>query len=515
MSGYREQAGKVWIAGAGPGDRELLTVKTARLIKEADVIVYDALISAEILTQIPEQKELIHVGKRSGNHTVLQEEISRILVQEAKKGKKVLRLKGGDPFVFGRGGEEVELLVKEQIPFEVVPGVTSCTAVPAYAGIPVTHRDCASSFHVITGHAQRDGEIRIDFPSLARLGGTLVFLMGLARLGWIAKGLLDAGMKKDTPAAVVENGTTAKQRKVISVLSDIEEKAKAADIQTPAIIIVGEVCAFSESFDWTVKRKLGGRQFLTTRPRQNSSRLAKRLRDLGAQVIEMPSIRTEEILPNPRLEDALARLGKRSGEQWLVFTSPIGVSVFFDGLRRRKTDIRKLLGGSAVIKVAAIGSATAAALEEAGIFADLVPEKYNAEELGRILAETAAKNSHITILRAEAGSPMLLPPLYKAGIWVEDVALYRTCTEGESRWKEKLTEMLKRGEIDAVAFTSASTVRGFAQMMEGVPLSQIHALCIGEQTEKEAANYHMQTEVALEASMDGMEKLILQKYGIR
>ena len=175
MSGYREQAGKVWIAGAGPGDRELLTVKTARLIKEADVIVYDALISAEILTQIPEQKELIHVGKRSGNHTVPQEEISRILVQEAKKGKKVLRLKGGDPFVFGRGGEEVELLVKEQIPFEVVPGVTSCTAVPAYAGIPVTHRDCASSFHVITGHAQRDGEIRIDFPSLARLEAHLYF----------------------------------------------------------------------------------------------------------------------------------------------------------------------------------------------------------------------------------------------------------------------------------------------------------------------------------------------------
>ena len=225
-----EKSGKVWLAGAGPGDAGLLTVRTKQLLEEADVIVYDALISAEILSQIPDGTELIHVGKRSGHHLVPQEGINEILLEEAQKGKKVLRLKGGDPFIFGRGGEELELLKENGIPFEVVPGVTSAEAVPAYAGIPITHRDYTSSFHVITGHPRKDGTSRIDYPSLVGLGGTLVFLMGIASMETILKGLMDAGMNENMPAAVLEKGTLAAQRRVVSTVSGLPKAAKEAGI---------------------------------------------------------------------------------------------------------------------------------------------------------------------------------------------------------------------------------------------------------------------------------------------
>lgn len=295
--GNSGRTGKVWLAGAGPGDAGLLTVKAAELIERADVIVYDALISAELLSRIPRDTEAIYVGKHAGKHPVPQEEINQILVREAEKGKNVLRLKGGDPFVFGRGGEELEMLVQSDIPFEVVPGITSSVAVPAYAGIPVTHRDYTSSFHVITGHARKDGKLSIDFDSLVRLNGTLVFLMSVSSMEKILKGLLDAGMDPDMPAAVLERGTTARQRRVTATVSTLKEAADRADIRTPAIILVGKVCALAEELHWAEDRILGGRQFLLTRPRQNLSALAKRLRELGAQVIEMPAIHTEPISP--------------------------------------------------------------------------------------------------------------------------------------------------------------------------------------------------------------------------
>ena len=276
----KERKGKVWLAGAGPGDASLLTLKAARLIEKADVIVYDALISAETLSRIPENKEVIYVGKHAGDHPVPQEEINRILVREAEKGKQVLRLKGGDPFVFGRGGEELELLIREKIPFEIVPGVTSAAAVPAYAGIPVTHRDYASSFHVITGHARKGGRVDLDFPALVRLKGTLVFLMGLSAMEFLLNGLTEAGMDPDTPAAVLENGTCAGQRRVTATVGTLKEASDRAGIKTPAIIVVGKVCALSSQMHWAEDRVLGGRQFLVTRPRQSS---------LSAQ---NPSVRT-------------------------------------------------------------------------------------------------------------------------------------------------------------------------------------------------------------------------------
>ena len=509
----KERKGKVWLAGAGPGDASLLTLKAARLIEKADVIVYDALISAETLSRIPEKKEVIYVGKHAGDHPVPQEEINRILVREAEKGKQVIRLKGGDPFVFGRGGEELELLIRKGIPFEIVPGVTSAAAVPAYAGIPVTHRDYASSFHVITGHARKGGRVDLDFPALVRLKGTLVFLMGLSAMEFLLNGLTEAGMDPDTPAAVLENGTCAGQRRVTATVGTLKEASDRAGIKTPAIIVVGKVCALSSQMHWAEDRVLGGRQFLVTRPRQSSSSLAERLRDLGAQVIEMPAIRTEPICPNRRLREALETFGTHADQEWLVFTSPAGADLFFDQLMELGMDLRSLLVRGAEVRIAAIGSGTAAALGKRGLIPDLVPRVYSAAALGEALAETAAEGSRITVARAEKGSEELLPPLLKAGLDVDDIPLYRTLYETHPLLKDRIRELLEQGRIDAVTFTSASTVRGFTGAVECADYTGIRAVCIGEQTAAEAAKYGMQIQVSDQASMDAMVGKIVELFG--
>ena len=509
----KERKGKVWLAGAGPGDASLLTLKAARLIEKADVIVYDALISAETLSRIPEKKEVIYVGKHAGDHPVPQEEINRILVREAEKGKQVLRLKGGDPFVFGRGGEELELLIRAGIPFEIVPGVTSAAAVPAYAGIPVTHRDYASSFHVITGHARKGGRVDLDFPALVRLKGTLVFLMGLSAMEFLLNGLTEAGMDPDTPAAVLENGTCAGQRRVTATVGTLKEASDRAGIKTPTIIVVGKVCALSSQMHWAEDRVLGGRQFLVTRPRQSSSSLAERLRDLGAQVIEMPAIRTEPICPNRRLREALETFGTHADQEWLVFTSPAGADLFFDQLMELGMDLRSLLVRGAEVRIAAIGSGTAAALGKRGLIPDLVPRVYSAAALGEALAETAAEGSRITVARAEKGSEELLPPLLKAGLDVDDIPLYRTLYETHPLLKDRIRELLEQGRIDAVTFTSASTVRGFTGAVECADYTGIRAVCIGEQTAAEAAKYGMQIQVSDQASMDAMVGKIVELFG--
>lgn len=508
-----EQKGKVWLAGAGPGDAGLLTVKTRGLMESADVIVYDALISAEILSMIPADKEMIHVGKRSGHHMVPQEETNRILLEEAQKGKKVLRLKGGDPFVFGRGGEELELLKEHGIPFEIVPGITSAAAVPAYAGIPITHREYTSSFHVITGHPRKDGTSRVDYPSLVNLKGTLVFLMGISSMEAILNGLMGAGMDPDTPAAVLEKGTLSSQRRVVSTVGQLTEDAKKAEIGTPAIILVGEVCALADTFHWAEDRALGGKQILITRPRQNSSRLADRLRALGAQVIELPSIDTKTISPNPALMAAMKEFGHGAEEEWLVFTSPIGVRVFFAQLAEMKLDMRMLFRCPAEVKIAAIGSATGRELKEHGLFADLVPSVYCAGDLGKEIAATAKPGSKVTIVRAAIGSEELLPPLLEAGIEAVDIPLYETVYETHEQIRDKIAEQFEAGEIDAVTFTSASTVKGFVRALELEDYQNIHAVCIGEQTAAEAEKYGMQIRISKKASIDSMVELMLKDFG--
>ena len=506
-----KKTGKVWLAGAGPGDAGLLTIKTRELLETADVIVYDALISAEIMSLIPAEKECIFVGKRAGNHAVPQEGINQILLEQALAGKKVLRLKGGDPFVFGRGGEELELLVEHGIPFEIVPGITSAVAVAAYAGIPITHRDFTSSFHVVTGHARKDGTSRIDYDALVKLNGTLVFLMGISSMPEICKGLLDAGMCPDMPAAVLERGTTSRQRNIVSDVAHLVEKAEEEKVQTPAIILVGEVCGLEKEFAWAKKRTLGGRQFLLTRPKENVSELARRLREQGAQVLEVPAITTKAIEPNEKLEIALKQ-GVVS-ERWLVFSSPIGVRIFFKQLLKMDMDVRMLAPKNCTLKIAAIGSATKRELKQYGLVADVTPAVFNARELGEAIAKVAAKDSEIIIARAKEGSKELVPPLLEAGFKVRDIATYETVYEVNEVLSEVVKNVFEKKEIDAVTFTSASTVKGFVNAFAELDFSNIQAVCIGEQTAEEAKKYGMQLMISKEASMDSMIELMIEKFG--
>ncbi len=486
--------GKVILVGAGPGDSGLLTLRGRAALEAADVVVYDALVGQGVLAMIPPNARRINVGKRSSNHLVPQHEINQILLREAQEGNNVVRLKGGDPFLFGRGGEELELLAEHGVDFEVVPGITSAIAVPAYAGIPVTHRDFTSSLHIITGHTKTKAEAQIDYPSLVKLNGTLVFLMGISAMPTIMEGLLAGGIDPDMPAAVLERGTTAHQRRVVSTVKNLVEDTRAAGIQTPAIIVVGRVCALADQFHWAEDRPLGGLRILITRPRELMSAFAGRLRALGAEVVELPSIATQAIPDNTALTGALSCLDRY---QWLTFTSPSGVRIFFEELRRMRRDVRCLAG----LKLAAIGPSTARALEEHGLQIDLMPERYDAAHLGEALG-AAADGGRVLLLRAKIGSPELTRALERAGVEYDDVPLYETvyaCANAEL-----VKDQLEQGEVDYVAFTSASTVKGFVGAMGDLDYSKLNAVCIGEQTAAEAQQYGMKIVTAQSATIDSM-----------
>ena len=542
-------AGKVWLVGAGPGDLGLFTIKGLEVLQKAEVVVYDALIGDAVLTLIPDRAEKINVGKRAGNHRMTQEQINLTLLEQAQAGKRVVRLKGGDPFLFGRGGEELELLVENDVPYEIVPGVTSAFAVPAYNGIPVTHRDFTSSVHIITGHrrssanthsigraeasrnmntagsagslSDSDG-LGIDYEALVRTKGTLIFLMGLSTLPVIMRGLLDAGISPDTPAAVLERGTTAGQRRVLATVSTLEEETDRARIKAPAIIVVGEVCRLAESFAWAEKRPLAGRKILLTRPKELISEMAGRLRRMGAEVLEMPAIETVPIQPNPALEDCFqkdpkgaAYSQKTAGRtDWMVFTSPTGVRIFMDWFLPDH-DIRDLAG----IRIAAIGEGSAKKLRQYGIRCDFVPTVYDGETLGRELAqeirqEREAHNDipaavRVLIPRAAIGSRELVEELEKAGdIEILDIPTYTTeyVTEGIVDARQQI----ENGEIHYAVFTSASTVRGFSAVMEGADLSRIKAVCIGRQTRAAAQAQGMQTRMAEKATLDALLDAVMQ-----
>lgn len=490
--------GKVILVGAGPGDGGLLTLKGKAALDAADVVIYDALVGQEVLGMMPERALKINVGKRAGNHPVPQNRINELLLEYAQEGKLVVRLKGGDPFLFGRGGEELELLAEHGIPFEVVPGVTSAIAVPAYGGIPVTHREFASSLHIITGHTKGEGEDPTDYQALARLKGTLVFLMGVSALDSITAGLIGAGMSPHTPAAILEQGTTASQRKVVADLGSLPEQAKEAHIKAPAVIVVGQVCQLSPRFAWAEKRPLGGCRVLVTRPRDRASQLAKALRAQGAEVALLPAIRTQEIQPNPLLRQTLEQLNQY---QWLVFTSPAGVEAFFSQLRSLGWDIRRLVG----MKLAAIGSATAARLEERGLVVDLVPESYNGAALGEALAQKA-KGERLLLLRAREGSQDLPEKLKTHNLLYTDLPVYDTIEESAD---PLMLERLRENQFDWVAFTSASTVRGFAKAMGQTSFPNLRALCIGHSTAKEAEKYGMKTWTSPKATIQSMVETLI------
>ncbi len=495
--------GKVWLVGAGPGDVGLLTIKGKDLIKTADVVVYDSLVGSSILVLIPKNVEKINVGKVAGNHPVPQEEINQILLREALAGKKVIRLKGGDPFLFGRGGEELELLRANKIPFEIVPGITSAIAVPAYHGIPVTHRDFCSSVHVITGHTKKQSEPDIDYTSLVKLGGTLVFLMGVMAMGAICKGLMDAGMSKDMPVAILERGTTAHQRRIISSLEHLTEKAEKEKIVTPSIIVVGEVCKLAKEFHWAEDRLLGEMKILVTRPKDRDSDLAGALRFHGAEVLEIPTIETDVILDADLIVQTLESIGVF---QWIGFTSPYGVKVFFDKLKELSIDIRSLNG----IRFAAIGPATKQAIEEKGIFVDLMPEVYDGKSLGIALKQIITegqleetRNPVVLLPRAKIGTEEVLKPLEESGILFEDLPIYDTIEAPQTDLK------FEDEAVDYVAFTSGSTVRGFVKMFEDIDFSKVKAVCIGDQTASEAQKNGMQVVISEKATIDSMVECII------
>lgn len=514
----KEKKGKVWLLGAGPGDIGLLTCKAKQVLEIAEVVIFDALVSPEILALIPEQAEKINVGKRAGNHIMSQEEINQKLLEKALEGKKVVRLKGGDPFVFGRGGEELELLIRKgkEIPFEIVPGVTSAVAVPAYAGIPVTHRNIASSFHIITGHAMQGKEKWIDYDHFVKTKETFIFLMGVSSLQEICEGLLKAGMEKTVPAAIISKGTTARQKNIMATVGTLVERAKEAEVETPAIIMIGEVCKLAESYSWIEKRLLNGKRILVTRPMDRSPEIAEKLRFLGAQVIEMPSIKIKKLENNQRLKQVIEQICQTRQEQWLVFTSPSGITLFFRQLQEWKVDLRYLY--SSQIRIAVIGSGTAKELIKYGIFADIIPEEYSAAALGRKLVEVLTrqewnKKFPIYIIRAKEGSEDLLKPLQRAGIFYEDIPIYQTIFVKNEILTEKVKEILDRKELDFVIFTSASTVRGFIKAIELdrkeiKVLGEFYAVCIGEKTAEEARKQGMKVLVSTKAELESIVERI-------
>ena len=499
------RTGKVWLVGAGPGDVGLFTLKGKQVLEQAEVVVYDSLVGDGVLAMVPAGARLINVGKRAGHHLMKQEMINQVLLEEAQKGYRVVRLKGGDPFLFGRGGEELELLSEHGIPYEVVPGVTSCIAVPAYNGIPVTHRDYCSSVHVITGHKKAGQSYNIDFEALVRTGGTLVFLMGVTALEDICSNLIKAGMSPSVPAAILQQGTTAGQKRIVATVGTLKEEVDRQGILTPAIIVVGGVCEVADRFEWYEKLPLAGCKIVVTRPKELISQMADRLRKQGAEVLELPAIALSPVEDDRKIRECLEQLEKY---QWIAFTSPSGVKIFFEFLKKNGKDIRAL--GRA--KLAAIGKGTKRELEARGMYPDLMPEVFDGASLGKKMAECCEENSRILIPRAAIGNAEIIRELsVRKDLVVDDVATYETRYEVQSIIDE--SGAFERGEITYAVFTSASTVRGFVHALPGLEYSKVKAVCIGKQTAAQAEEYGMHTYTAKEASIDSLVELVIQLAG--
>ncbi|NQU42501.1 uroporphyrinogen-III C-methyltransferase [bacterium] len=475
-----ETQGKVYLVGAGPGDVGLITVRGLECLKRAGVVVYDYLANERLLDACPEDCEKIYVGKKAGAHSLKQEEINQLLVDLCLRGGVVVRLKGGDPFVFGRGGEECLALREAGCAFEIVPGVTAGVAAPAYAGIPVTHRGLAAAVTFITGHEDPEKEESdLDWATVAKMPGTLVLYMGIGNLEKIAARLIENGRPASTPVALVRWGTWPRQESLTGVLSDIAAKAKAVGLKPPAITLVGEVAGLRESLNWFESRPLFGKRIVVTRSRSQASALSAQLEELGAEVIEFPVIRTAPPEDAAPLENAVLELGKYD---WLVFTSVNGVDAFFGALRGQDQDSRAL--GNA--RLCAIGPATAERLEGQGLIADLVPPKYVAESVAEAFAERVElEGARILLPRADIARSFLPEALGKLGAQVDEVIAYRTVLETPEGIDEIRVDLVG-GRIDVVTFTSSSTVRNFAELVGRETLEELpERMClasIGPQT---------------------------------
>ena len=511
--------GKVWLLGAGPGDTSLLTEKCLHCLRTADVIVYDNLVSASLLNEARPDAELIYAGKRASNHHLKQEETNELLVKKALEGKNIARLKGGDPFIFGRGGEEAQELRKAGIEFEIVPGVSSSYAAAAYAGIPVTHRDYASSFHIITGHESntKDG-LALNYKLLAQEEGTLAFLMGLGNLPHITRELIAGGKAPDTPAAVIQEGTTARQRTAAGTLATIEEEVKKAGIHTPAIIIVGEVISLQEQLDWFGKGPLFGMRVLLTGTEGMCRKQQEVLKEEGAEAVSFSLIRTKRLRsealtkavgeltgqenPNPGTKETQGLPAR--GYTWIVFTSSNGVDFFFDEMKENQKDIRGLAG----IRFAVIGSGTKEALEARGIYADFVPSRYSGRDLAAEWIPGLTRKDHVLLLRAEEASPELTQALEQAEIPYQAIPLYTT--EIDRRKEEELKRALP--EVDYITFASASAVKAFVSMAGDLSGLTAKVICIGPVTERAAIKAGLSVhQSAVVYTAEGIRDVLLRE----
>lgn len=446
----------VYLVGAGPGDPKLITVRGLECIKKADVIIYDYLVNVELLKAAKPNIELIYVGKQGGAHTMEQDDINQLLVKKAKEDKIITRLKGGDPYIFGRGGEEAIVLRENNVPFEVVPGITAAIATPNYAGIPVTHRDFTSTFGLITGHEDpAKNESSIDWAKISTGLGTIAFYMGIKNLPYITGQLIKHGRSKDTPVAVIRWGTTPQQRTVIGTLDTIVEKTK--DIKPPAITIVGEVVKLRDQLNWFETKPLFGKTIVVTRSREQASELADQLHEYGAHVIEFPTIEIAKPDSMKPLDEAIQNI---NGYHWLVFTSINGVDAFFQRLFELGKDIRDLKG----IKLCAIGPATEEGIQRYHLRVNCRPPKFVAESVIEELKKvTSVKGERFLLPRADIARSFLPEELQKLGGEVTDLVAYKTVM---AQPKDiNLLEKIKKGEIHMVSFTSASTVRNFLQII--------------------------------------------------
>jgi len=503
------RSGKVYLVGAGPGDPELLTLKGQRCIARADVLIYDYLAARTLLAHARPDCECIYVGKKGGNHTLAQEGINALLVEKAQSGRVVTRLKGGDPFIFGRGGEEAEVLQAAGIDFEIVPGVTSAIAAPAYAGIPLTHRQYTSTVAFVTGHEDptKSGS-DIDWPSLAKGIGTLVFLMGVKNLPHIVAQLRRHGRPADTPVALVRWGSTTRQRTVTGTLDDIVEVARSAGMKAPAIIVVGEVVKLRTTLQWFEKRPLLGKRIVVTRARAQASGLVQRLYDLGADCIECPTIQVVPPESWTALDTALERLAQYG---WLVFTSVNGVDAFFQRLFETGRDVR-VLGH---LRTAAIGPATAQRLRRYGLATDILPETYQAESVVEAFSRQPIDGQRILLPRAMEARTVLPESLTAMGAVVDEIAVYRTVQSTENA--PLLLEALQAGTVDMVTFTSSSTVRNFKALLpEGLDpavLEKVAVACIGDITAETAKQLGFRVDlVAPVFTIEGLSDAILHYY---
>ena len=510
MPGHMEtenKKGKVYLVGAGPGDPGLITVKGRECINKADVIVYDYLASPTLLKYAPKNTELIYVGKKGGDHTLSQDGINMLLVEKASAGAVVTRLKGGDPFIFGRGGEEVEILVEHGIAFEIVPGVTSAIAAPAYAGIPLTHRRFASTVSFVTGHEDPlKRTSSIDWKNLAPGSGTIVFLMGMKNLGDIARLLMENGRSPKTPVAIVRWGTTTQQTVVSGTLETIFDRAREAGIKSPAIIVVGDVVSLRGAMQWFEKRPLMGMNIVVTRARAQAGKLSGILETSGARCTECPTIEiapSDDPLPLERLIETI------SSYDWLVFTSVNGVNYFFDALFAKNMDARALSS----VKTAVIGPATQQRLLEFGIQSDVVPETYRAESVISAFSGMDIGGKRIALPRAKDARPILPVELRKMGAVVDEVISYQAKPVSDSGGL--LLENLEEKKVDMVTFTSSSTVKNFAALLppgrQDDLMESVAVASIGPITTETAESLGFHVDVtATDYTMDGLLQAILE-----